>query len=265
MKSEVQSQSRTKIRKGILFFAMAIICVAIVLVLKSRRIPQPQEAAAIETAVESNEGVTVNPNLAIIPHSETGELRLPVKTGDLVATNEERPNSLSGERIAAAIDAQHGKIKVPLADADLRNIAGKAFKKDEWHDAGSETISSLIENYYFAMREGDLARISNCLSPMELLVWPARIGGRESVVQEEFATALHDETEYQIQSIIEFGDEYIVVVRHAMVNGNQREEHFVVINVSNEWKIAGALGELNYPHHVGGDLSRYEWPWAHQK
>jgi hypothetical protein len=265
MKSEVQSQSRTKIRKGILFFAMAISCVAIALVLKSRRTSQPQEAAIIETAMESNEGVDVIPNLAIIPHSETDKLRLPIKTGDLVVTNTERPNSLSGGRITAAIDAQHRKIKVPLADADLRNIAGRTFKKDEWHDAGSETISSLVENYYFAMREGDLARMSNCLSPMELLVWPARIGGRESVVQEEFATALHNATEYQIQSIAEFGDDYIVAVRHVMANGNQREEHFAVINLSNEWKIAGTIGELNYPHHVGGDLSRYEWPWAHQK
>jgi hypothetical protein len=242
-------KEKEKLRKGVLIFAIAIVCASVVLLFAARRTPVPHQFVAAETTIESNQANVAVPTLPPVLQLNVSNSDVSLMSNQVVVY--ERSNSISLERIRTALDEESHKTKAPLTDADLQNISGRIFKKEEWHDAGSQTISALLESYYFAMREGDLMLISNCLSPKQLLDWPIRSRGTTKVA---YSAAVRDEQQYQIRNMTERGNEYIIDVTHFMADGNEIGEQFEIINISNAWKIAGVLGALNYGHHPGSLL-----------
>lgn len=250
MKAEGRRQKAQETpRNGVVIFAIVLVCVSVVLVFATRRTPVPHHFGVAGTTIESNHANAAAPTLTPVLQINVSNSDVSLISNQIVV--HERSDSISLERIRTALDEESHKTKAPLTDADLQNISGRIFKKEEWHNAGSQTISALIESYYFAMREGDLMLIPNCLSPKQLLDWPIRSRG---TTKDIYSAAVRDEQQYQIRNLTEHGNEYIIDVTHFMTDGNEIGEQFEIINISNAWKIAGVLGALNYGHHPGSLL-----------
>ena len=207
--------------------------------------------ASIRTSVET-----------LIPtRNDTNRAELRFQVMENVVTNTEVNNAIE-KSIADALQAEQERTIGALDSIDIQSI-GKTFEKAEWTDAGFSTVPSLVETYYFSLREGQIHKTLECVTPKELLGWHKFLGLKESVLSGQFSNALREETEYQIESIVQSpGKEFVVRVSHLMMNGSHITERLAVAAISNQWKTAGISGGLNYPHRPG-ILSRYDHPTNH--
>jgi hypothetical protein len=162
------------------------------------------------------------------------------------------------DRMSAARQIEAAQPRAQVTEADIQQQVGKDFARPDWADSGFGSISSLIETYYWAMREHNLHRFSECLSPVQWVGWEDTMRGREEAVVAEMSRAVQDVEAYRIRAITNLLDGgCFVAITHSAGRRRQVLEKFAVVKVGNDWKIAGFRGDLYYPHRAGL-LGKYE-------
>lgn len=145
----------------------------------------------------------------------------------------------------------------PLApeaiQAELAALTGQSFAKADWSNSGFYTISSLLQTYYWAMREGNLSRWIECRNPLEMMIWQGQARGRTNDILAEFVASLNEVEGYQIETAVPFQERgcIIVTTKHTMTSGELVVDRFAVLRTGREWKIGGEAGLLKYRHHPG--------------
>jgi hypothetical protein len=142
--------------------------------------------------------------------------------------------------------------------AELIELTTNFLNKAEWRDSGFQTIAFLIETYYWSMREGNLDRWMECMSPRELTGWQLLVEGRTDVIAAKHIESLEEVLDYRIESAVKFGnEEYLVIVKHTVAKRAPVIERFAVMRMGTEWKITGEDGFLKYGHHPG-NVSKFD-------
>jgi hypothetical protein len=136
-----------------------------------------------------------------------------------------------------------------VSAADLLDVVGNDVRAPDWGNLGFASIPSLIQTYYWGMREGDVRRISDCLSQQER---PYFLHKQREGLDLEFKAAVTNVTRYTINSVTQLeSGQLLVTVTHAVVGGGSVLEYLAVAKERNGWKIDGERGYLQYGHHGG--------------
>src|SRR5258708_4847390 len=145
--------------------AAAIGCTVTLLLLHTAfRSAQRRQAAVSYEA--SSTGTQTPMEAGIAPaEKDTNRAEIGLQERDINAHDTNAANDVS-KLIADALNVERERTNRPLSETDIESI-GKTFKKDEWSNAGFGTIPSLIQTYYFALREGQVRRVSDCETPKE--------------------------------------------------------------------------------------------------
>jgi hypothetical protein len=99
------------------------------------------------------------------------------------------------------------------------------------------------------MREGDLRRISDCLSQQEQAYFAHR---QRAGLDLEFKAAVTNVTRYTINSAAELqSGQLLITVTHALICHESVLEYLAVTKERGGWKIDGERGYLQYGHHGG--------------
>ena len=174
-------------------------------------------------------------------------------------TNDGAKNAIS-EAVASGdqtkTEAENGRPEPqPVSTNDIDFTA--EFIKPDWKNAGFQTISSVIETYYWAMRQTNFSRWIECMTPREQKNWRLLSNGKTNLFMDKFASGLEKVMSYRIESMTTFSEqEYLVYVKHTVAERQPVVERFAVQRADTGWKIAGEEGELRYPHHPA-DVSRF--------
>lgn len=172
---------------------------------------------------------------------------------DQVVKNQELPKVNVSQSVVEGSESGQESLQTEPVD-----LTGEYFNKADWRNSGFQTISSIIETYYWSMREGNLNRWMECMTPRELTAWQLLVKGRIDVVVTKLVASLNEVRSYQIELAVKIHDqEYIITAKHTMTKGTPVVERFAVLRTGMEWKIAGEDGFLNYGHHPG-DVSRFD-------
>jgi len=149
-----------------------------------------------------------------------------------------------------------------MTETELADLADAHFiEKANWENSGFHKVSSVIETYYWAMREGNLSQWVECMSPREMKTWQSIVKGRSNAIVAQHVKSVEETRGYKIVSSVRFNDKdsikYIMSVTHIMETGEKAVERFAILRIGAEWKICGEQGRLNYEHH-SPEISKYD-------
>jgi hypothetical protein len=155
-------------------------------------------------------------------------------------------------------ETESGRLEPQPASTNDIDFSVEHFKPD-WTNAGFQTISSVIETYYWAMQQTNFTRWIECMTSREQNNWQLLSNGKTNFFMDKFASGLQRVVSYRIESITEFSEqEYLVSIKHAVTAERQPVvERFAVQWAGTRWRIAGESGRLRYPHHPA-DVSRFD-------
>lgn len=151
------------------------------------------------------------------------------------------------------------QLEAKASNAELNGLVGKIVPRSEWGDLGDGTMLSLVETYYWSMRDGNIGRWMGCMSSREFMIWNNISKESKRSMGEKLRKAVSNVKAFTIDSVAAFNnDEYIITLQHTLVTGKQVIERLAIIKSEGRWKIAGEAGFLGYRHHPG-DVSKYDW------
>ena len=208
----------------------------------TREEAQASAAAAPDTAVDSNsigfvEGQAPGSPLIL---TEAVVQALPVSAAK---TNEPttQPSSIRVEAIP---------------EGELAAVGHDYLEKSTWRNAGLGSIESVIQSYYWAIREGNERCLSNCLSQSEQRVFGHKAEqNRRYLDQWSSGSCLTKAAGYTFASAVKI-EEYtqtqtVVSLSFSMADGSAREEYLDIVKENGQFKIDGAFGRLMYGHAPG--------------
>ena len=201
----------------------------------------------------SNEGAErgsapTSPPPAVASHSHFADEQASLNSGALTKAGLETTNHSPPQSEEAVLEDSRATAG-HISDADLLDVVGNDVKASEWSNLGFASIPSLIQTYYSGMREGNVLRISDCLSQQERTYFAHR---QRQGLGLEFKVAVTNVTRYTINSATKLeSGQLLITVTHAVVGGGSVLEYLAVVKERSGWKIDGERGYLQYGHHGG--------------
>jgi hypothetical protein len=133
-----------------------------------------------------------------------------------------------------------------ISEDEMNSVASSYLEKTDWHDAGRKTITSLIQTYYWSLREGRPDRYSECLSNRERHFAALK---QISGLSEQFTRSVTNVLGYNITSLTETNGQIIAIVKHSLTHNRSIYEFLAIVKQQKEFRIEGAKGNLSYGHH----------------
>jgi hypothetical protein len=145
-----------------------------------------------------------------------------------------------------------------ITDTDLRSVRLDDFAKTNWDNVGFASISSLVETYYWSMREGDVGRLLECMSAREQPPWKAIVNYHgETILGPVFRSAISNVTLFRLSMPVsvslQTGSQFVIKVTHLSDSGTIGNEYLALAKENEQWRIDGVRGCLN-SHYHGGQL-----------
>jgi hypothetical protein len=177
------------------------------------------------------------------PESELSET-VPRAINESEVLSEQNPSTATNE--VAVQTEELGR--EPVSDAEIQSVKVDYLEKAAWQDAGLESISSIVETYYWAIREGRLDRYADCLCTAERELFLRT--QRES--QSGFKASVAGMQGYQIESVVRTNGLTVVVVKHSDIRRGTVYDFVAVAREAKKLRIEGTKGFLTYRAH--GDI-----------
>ena len=141
-----------------------------------------------------------------------------------------------------------------ISEDELAAVGHNYLEKSTWRNAGLGSIESVVQSYYWAIREGNERCLSNCLSQTEQRHFGRKAEQNRGYLDEWLSgSCLTNVAGYQIASAVKIEEhaQTVVSLSFSMAGGSAREEHLAIVNENGQFKIDGARGRLMYGHHAG--------------
>jgi Domain of unknown function (DUF4878) len=136
---------------------------------------------------------------------------------------------------------------------ELQKVNRMRFETPDLQNKGSTTILSLLETYYWALREGDFEVYFQCHSAQQQQVWEAmaRAWG-ETNIAERFKADFQPTKDFEVtETTLEQDSRCVLKLEFSMFDGKKVYELLSVSKSGGEWKVNGERGYLIFGHSPG--------------